>query len=447
MNYLKTKTLAFGNFFTTANYKVILSMFIMGFGQLIYKQVVKGLIFFAIQAGLIVFFVFRGAADIAGFFTLGTAAGNPAQGIHGDNSILMLTMGLFAIILLMMYLFAYVTNIKDVYLTQLRVEKGSPPLKFKEEAKEYIDKKFYKTILFLPILFVSVFSIIPIVFMILLAFTNFTGDTFPALADWTGFASFRELFGQGGLAPIFFRVLLWNIIWAIITTAINYFGGLGLALLYNKKCVKGKVIWRLFPMLAFAVPGFITLIAFRFLFSDAGPILWPINQERLLDPYSYPISFLGIDATWSARIIGILVAAWLSIPSSMLLATGILSNMNKELYEAAKIDGATGFRQFTKITLPFVIFATTPVIIMQFIGNFNNFGIFFFLRHGTFSMIGDVPYSDTDLLVNWIFRLTVDARRYDLGAAVSLLMFIATSAIALFIYLRSPAYRKEDTFR
>jgi len=156
---------------------------------------------------------------------------------------------------------------------------------------------------------------------------------------------------------------------------------------------------------------------------------------------------LAGDAVWSARIIAIGVSAWLTIPTSMLLATGILSNMNKELYEAAKIDGASSFRQFVKITLPFVIFATTPVIIMQFMGNFNNFGISFFLRHGITDSPGLYNATNTDLLINWIFRLTVDRRLYNIGAAISLIMFVVTSIIALAIYLRSPAYRKEDTFR
>ena len=83
----------------------------------------------------------------------------------------------------------------------------------------------------------------------------------------------------------------------------------------------------------------------------------------------------------------------------MLLATGILSNRDDSLYEAARIDGAGRMQQFRKLTLPFVLFSTMPVLIGQFIGNFNNFGIFYFLRGGLY-MDGYFLASDTDLLIN-----------------------------------------------
>lgn len=243
------------------------------------------------------------------------------------------------------------------------------------------DKSFYKTALFIPILGVLVFSVLPIVFMILIAFTNYGGDIVPpALVDWVGFSNFKKILSLGEFAPTFFKILLWNVLWAVISTAINYFGGLGLALLLNKKCVKGKAFWRAFPVLAYAIPGFITLLGFKFMFSNGGPINYYITKAG-----GKAIGFLGIDAKWTARIIGLLVNAWISIPTTMLLATGILSNLSPDLFEAARVDGAPPIKQFTKITLPYVLFATTPVLISQFIGNFNNFGIFYFLRGSIYS--------------------------------------------------------------
>ena len=126
----------------------------------------------------------------------------------------------------------------------------------------------------------------------------------------------------------------------------------------------------------------------------------------------------------------------------MLLATGILSNMNA----AASIDGATRWKQFTKITLPFVIFSTTPVLITSFVGNFNNFGIFYFLRGGLYCD-GYFLASDTDLLINWLYNMSIDNNYYAIGAAISLVIFVITSAISLTAYVRSSAFKKEDTFR
>lgn len=304
------------------------------------------------------------------------------------------------------------------------------------------DKSFYKTALFIPILGVLVFSVLPIVFMILIAFTNYGGDIVPpALVDWVGFSNFKKILSLGEFAPTFFKILLWNVLWAVISTAINYFGGLGLALLLNKKCVKGKAFWRAFPVLAYAIPGFITLLGFKFMFSNGGPINYYITKAG-----GKAIGFLGIDAKWTARIIGLLVNAWISIPTTMLLATGILSNLSPDLFEAARVDGAPPIKQFTKITLPYVLFATTPVLISQFIGNFNNFGIFYFLRGSIYSD-GYFLASDTDLLINWLYRLSIDNNYYSIGAAISLIIFIITSVISLTVYVLSPSYRQEETFR
>lgn len=426
----------------TANSRVTASMLVMGMGQLLYKQWGKGLMFLAVQLGYICYLVTIGARDLFGFFTLGSVASNPWYGLEGDNSVIMLIMGVLAWIVTILYIVCYIANIKDVYATQQRVEGGGTPRRFKEELSELLDAKFYQTVLFLPIVGVCVFNILPVIFMILVAFTNYGGEIVPpVLVDWVGFENFKKILALGEFAPTFFKILGWNTLWALLSTAINYFGGLGLALLLNKKCVKGKVFWRAFPILAYAIPGFITLLGFKFMFSYGGPINYYITELG-----NQAIGFLDLDAKWSARIIGLLVNAWISIPSSMLLATGILSNAGQDQYEAATLDGASPFQQFRYITLPFVIFATTPVLISQFIGNFNNFGIFYFLRGGLY-IDGYFLASDTDLLINWLYNLSIDNNYYAIGAAISLIIFIITSAISLAVYVFSPAYRQEGTYR
>ena len=426
----------------TGNSRVTASMLVMGMGQLLYKQWGKGLMFLAVQLGYIYYLVTIGARDLFGFFTLGSVASNPWYGIEGDNSVIMLIMGVLAWIVTILYIVCYIANIKDVYATQQRVEGGGTPRRFKEELAELLDAKLYQTVLFLPIVGVCVFNILPVIFMILVAFTNYGGKIVPpVLVDWVGFENFKKILALGEFAPTFFNILGWNALWALLSTAINYFGGLGLALLLNKKCVKGKVFWRAFPILAYAIPGFITLLGFKFMFSYGGPINYYITELG-----NQAIGFLDLDAKWSARIIGLLVNAWISIPSSMLLATGILSNAGQDQYEAATLDGASPFQQFCYITLPFVVFATTPVLISQFIGNFNNFGIFYFLRGGLY-IDGYFLASDTDLLINWLYNLSIDNNYYAIGAAISLIIFIITSAISLAVYVFSPAYRQEGTYR
>lgn len=426
-----------------ANGKVVCSACIMGLGQFLYRQWAKGILYLLIQIAAICFFVFVGAEAIAGFFTLGTIESNAWYGIEGDNSVIMMLMGILAFIVLAIYLYFYYANIKDAYAMQCAVEQGKKPRTLKGEMRSMLDDKFYKTALFVPIIGVCIFNVLPIVFMILIAFTNYGPDVKPpVLIDWKGFESFIKVLTLGQFAPTFFKILLWNIVWAVLSTALNYFCGLGIALLYNKKCVRGKAFWRMFPILAYAVPGFITLLGFKFMFSYGGPI-----NQMIVEAGGKAIGFLDLDAKWSARGIGLVVNCWLNIPSSMLLATGILSNMNRDLYEAAKIDGASAFKQFTAITLPFVVFATTPILISQFIANFNNFGIFYFLRGGGLIADGYFLASDTDLLINWLYNLSISNDYYSIGAAISIIIFLFTSAVSLAVYVLSPSYRQEDTYQ
>lgn len=421
---------------------VIASTCIMGLGQILYKQYIKGALYFLLYLGFILYLIIYGIDAIKGFFTLGTQKADTWLGIEGDNSIILLIMGILTFILIILFLCCYINNIKDVKKTAQRIKQGKKPLTFREEVAQLLDKKFYLSVLFFPILGVCIFNIVPIVFMIFIAFTNYGGNIIPPeLVDWVGLQNFKKLLTLSQFAPTFFRILLWNLLWAVVSTAINYFGGLFLALLLNKKCVKGKAFWRAFPVLAYAIPGFITLLAFKFMFSYGGPV-----NQMITEAGHRAIGFLDLDAKWTARIIGFAVNAWISIPTTMLLATGILSNMDESLSEAAKIDGAGPWKRFIKLTFPFVLFSTTPVLISQFMGNFNNFGIFYFLRGGLY-LDGYFLASDTDLLINWLYNLSIDNNYYNIGAAISLVIFLLTSIFSLMIYVRSHSYREEDTFR
>lgn len=424
------------------NFPVKASMCIMGTGQLLQKQWIKGLLYLTCFIAYVIYLATMGVEDIIGFFTLGTVRGDAWLGIEGDDSIIMLLRGLLAFFITAFYLVLHISNVKDVKRNAAKLAEGKALPGFIKACDMFFDKKFYIVALVAPVVGVLIFNVLPIVFMILIAFTNYGGDIVPPeLVDWIGLGNFEKILALTEIRDTFLKILVWNIVWAISSTLLNYFGGLGLALLLNKKCIKGKAFWRTFPILAYAVPGFITLLGFKFMFSYGGPINYYLTLGG-----GNPIGFLDIDAAWTARIIGLLINAWMSVPTSMLLATGILSNMNQDLYDAASIDGATKWKQFVKITLPFVIFSTTPTLITSFVGNFNNFGVFYFLRGGLYNE-GYFLASDTDLLINWLYNLSIDNNYYGIGAAISLIIFLITSGISLVTYVRSNAYKKEDTYR
>lgn len=442
MKNLKYKWKSIIEFLQLSSPQVKLSMLLMGAGHIGYGSVKKGLVYLFIEISMVIYLIQRGVKDMVGFFTLGTVQSDAWTGVEGDNSIIMLLMGIFAWIVVIAFLWVYVQNIRGAYAMQIRKEKGIPNPTLKQELDTLLDRKFYVLVLILPVIGVCVFNILPIIFMILIAFTNYGGKTVPPqLVDWVGLDNFRKLLVLHKFAPTLGKILSWNLVWAVLSTALNYFAGLGLALLLNKECVKGKAVWRAFPVLAYAIPGFITLLAFKFMFSYGGPI-----NQLIVANGGTAIGFLDLDAKWSARIIGLLVNCWISVPSIMLLATGHLSNRDRTLYEAARLDGAGRWQQFWKLTMPYMIFATTPVLLGQFIGNFNNFGIFYFLRGGLY-MDGYFLASDTDLLINWLYNLSIDNNYYCIGAAISLIIFLITSVISLIVYVKSPSYREEDTFQ
>ena len=433
------------SFLRWSPWQVKLSMLVMGLGQLCYGQIVKGLFYLSSFGIILTYFIASGFEDLIGFFTLGSTEENLWLGIPGDNSLTMLILGLFSIVILIFAVVLYITNVKDAVYTAHQKEQGKPVHKFRQTLQNAADGKFHITALSVPMVGVAVFSILPIVFMICIAFTDLGGDVvYPKLANWS-FSAWEKILSLGKIGGTFVKILGWNIVWAVASTALNFVVGLGMALLLNKRNVKGSKFWRAFPILAYAIPGFISMLGFKFMFSQSGPINYYLDEAGLMR-----IFFLTNDASakWWARGIGLFVNAWISTPSIMLMTTGILSNINTDLYEAASLDGASPFQQFKKITLPFVIFSTTPVLISQFVGNFNNFGIFFFLRSGVISNYADYFLaSDTDLLINWLYKLSVDNNYYSIGAAISLIIFLITAALSLSVYVRSAAYKQEDTYQ
>ena len=429
-------------FFKDASKEVYCSMALMGLGQVLYKKIGLGIVYFLVEVAYLVFFFMFGIENFSKMITLGTVEADAWLGIKGDDSVVCLLLGVVTLFITFAFIALYLGNIRNAYSLQQKVKANKPLGTFKDDIKSIFNENFYKLALVVPLTGVAVFNVLPIVFMIFIAFTNYGGDIVPPkLVDWNGLGNFIKIFSLGGIQQTLFKILGWNVLWAILATILAYLLGLGLSLLLNKKYVRGKTFWRFFPILAYAVPSFITLLGFKFMFSQGGPI-----NDIIRDLGGESIGFLDMDHTWSARFIGLAIQCWLHVPSLMLLITGMLSNINTDMYEAAEVEGASKFQIFKKITLPFIIFSTTPTIITNFISNFNNFGIFYLLR-GTIISDGYFLASDTDLLINWLYNLSIKNNYFGLGASVSLIIFLITSTISLIVYLKSPAYKQEDTFR
>ena len=483
---IKNFFIDFGKRFKDGSIGTKLSHFIMGSGSIYHGQYIKGFIFFAIQVLFILYMVlcpaiigpngvkvptgWKSLANLAlqghesQFIPASTGGAWTPEGtfIPASNSFLMLLLGLVTIAIIILYIIVWLSNIKSSYAADTAIKEGRKPSTFVEDLKALLDERFHILMLTPTCLAALVFTLLPTILMICLAFTTYNDldmqSAHTVLFHWNGFTNFASIFSLGKATSLgieisarFFPVLGWTFIWAIFATFTCYFGGILLAVLINKKGLKFKKVFRTIFILTIAIPQFISLLTMRNLLMSNGPINSMLMNLHWIKE---PIGFLGQKSTdnpYLAKVMVIIINMWLGIPYTMLMTSGILMNIPADLYEAARVDGTSRPKMFFKITLPYVIFITTPYLISSFIGNINSFNTIFLLTGGgpTVTSADGVNYvaGQTDLLVTWLYKLTIDQGDYNTGAVIGIFTFIITATITLITYRRSKAYNEEDTFQ
>ena len=420
--------------------RLIISYVIMGFDQLFNHQYLKGLLFLICELGYVAYMVLAGGGHLVGLFTLH---------VINQVSTASLVYGILSILITLFFVYLYIANLATVRANnEIRLSGKLVPT-VKDEISNINNKKFYLVSLSLPVAGAIAFTIIPLLFMILIAFTDYgTSGTIPIMnirwINWTFFNSFVQLFGYADNLQTLVNVFQWTMIWAILATFTCYFGGFFLAMLLSKKNVKPKILYRSLFVVAMAVPQFVTLRVMNTMFNEYGPINtilmnWGFITERI--------------AFWDnanlAKTLIIFVNMWVGIPFYMLLISGLLLNIPKDYYEAASIEGASKGQQFRKITFPHIFFMTTPLLITSFVSNINNFNVIWLLTGGgpLGQGTGGVAGS-TDILITWLYKLTMQNNpEYNLGAAIGIIMFIISAIISLLIFRNSSAYKREEEFR
>ena len=426
-----------------------LSYLIFGIGPLMRGQIVKGLAYLACELAFIWYMVFFGWKYLCKFNTLGTVetAKKGRVTTYGDNSFLILLFGLLTIVLIILIIFVWRMNIEENRREELLLRKGKSLPSNKATLASLLDSNFDKTLLSLPVLGIFMFTVLPILFMICVAFTNYDKNhqSPTNLFTWVGLENFKKLFafGSTGFGTTFLSVLGWTLIWAFFATFLNYFLGMAVAILINKKGIKFKKLWRTILVLTIAVPQFVSLLYIYKMFANDGLVNGYLLKWGWI---SSPIPF------WTnpmlARITIIVVNVWIGIPYMMLIATGLLMNIPEELYESARIDGATPFQMFRSITLPYMLFVTGPFLLTQFTGNLNNFNVIYLLTKGQpQSMRLSDNAGQTDLLVTWLYKMTVTDTNYKMAAVIGIMVFIVTAIISLVVYNMLPSVRDEGGFQ
>lgn len=428
----------------------LLSVIGPGLGQIYNQQFIKGLIYLLVDAFGLYYFINNLPHALWGIVTLGDVptrtmkVGKIYKNVAGDHSIFLLIEGLICILAFLIFAWFYYSAIKDAFTTGKLRDEGKKALSFRANLTQLLDARFPQIMLTLPALGILFLTIMPIIFMIMLAFTNYSSPEHvpPAkLVDWVGFNTFIDLVKLKTWSGTFLGVFQWTVIWAVMATVTTYFGGILVALLIQQAGIRFKTMWRTIFIIPYAIPQIISLLLMRNLFNGQ---FGPINQY---------LSFFGLEKLpWLtdptlAKITLIVVNMWVGIPVSMVLILGVLTSIPKELYEAADIDGATPFHKFKSITLPFILFTTAPILIMQFAGNINNFNVIFLLTGGE-PVNGAYQYAGhTDLLVTWLFKLTFNNSKYNVASAIGIIIFLIIATLSIISYRRTKSFKEEDMMR
>ncbi|WP_117237622.1 ABC transporter permease subunit [Thermus sediminis] len=255
---------------------------------------------------------------------------------------------------------------------------------------------------------------------------------------FVGLRNFAFILSQASQA--LFPVFVWNVVFATGTVLLNALLGLILGLLLNNKGLKLRNFYRTVLIVSWALPGVITVQVWVALLNyNFGAI------NRLLGVLGiYPIPWLT-DPDW-AKVAILLVNLWLGFPYMMTATLGALSTIPDELYEAAKVDGATPWQTLLGITLPLLEKPMVPILLSSFAFNFNNFYIIYLLTGGGPAQEGRLATAQaTDILISWAFKTAFSAEgqsAYGLGAAISLLIFAITVAISLVNFRVTGALRE-----
>lgn len=460
----------FGEAVAKGDIFVKLSLIWLGAGYVGRKQFIKGLLVTLIQAIVIIYTVEFGMEYLVKFGTLGTVQQEAVFNIvtmknefnDYDNSFLILLISLITIVILVASFFGYIANTIAVYNLQKRKEEGKHINTFVEDIAELADKKFYITLLALPVMGVVLFTLVPLLVMILVAFTNYDQYHMPpsALFDWVGLKNFVNLFGGGGMTITFgyafVRILAWTLVWAFFSTLTTYIGGILLSVLINNKKTRWPKLWRTLFIITIAVPQFVSLLLVRSFFANYGIANsfcasigltdWLRDMGMISTTY---IPFLSAPG-W-AHVMIILINIWIGVPYQMLISTGVLMNIPSDQLEAAVIDGATPRQIFWKITMPYMLFVTGPSLITDFVKNINNFNVIYLLTSGVYvttnQAMANSQAKEVDLLITWLFTLTQDYYNYKMASVIGIIVFIICAVFTLLAFNRLIKGDREEMFR
>ena len=417
---------------------------IPGFGHFYNGQFWQGgaiLIVMAAYGFLTAETIFSGVqgGGLAGLFTLGTVPGQ-------DHSLFFLVEGLLALVLVAVGIAVYLFSIFNARKNGRLRDEGKPLYSLREQYKSVMNRGFPYLIMAPGLVVMTLAVVFPTVTNIMISLTNYNVNHMPPkkLFGWVGLQNYIDMFTMDSWMNALLHTLSWTVIWTVCATLLTIGLGSLVAVIVNQKEIRCKRFWRTIIILPWAVPAFISILMFAVFFNDS---FGAMNQQ-VIPFFDKLLPFLKLSALpWKTqvgftRLALILIQGWLGFPYIFVMVTGVLQSIPSELYEAAQIDGASRYQQFRRITLPWVLAATAPVLITQFTFNFSNFNVIYLFNSGGPVIAGQLT-GGTDLLVSWVYKITTESvtREFGMGAAITVFISLIVMVIALTQYIRTDAFK------
>src|SRR5215203_1373644 len=264
----------------------------------------------------------------------------------------------------------------------------------------------------------------PFFYGIALSFTNANiYNTDKSIYEtWIGLGNYTSILSDFGIARRTAEGLVWNyqnfyytlfftLVWTVSNVVIGVSLGLTLALILNLKDFAFRSFYRVLLILPWAVPTYITALIWQGMFHRQFGVINQILRIFGATPIAW------FDGPFTSFLAVLTTNGWLSFPFMMVISLGALQSISADLYEAAKVDGATRWQQFRAITLPSLKPALIPAIILSVIWTFNQFNVIFLVSAGE-------PAGATEILITKAYRLAFEQYRYGYAAAYSMVIFL-----------------------
>jgi multiple sugar transport system permease protein len=265
---------------------------------------------------------------------------------------------------------------------------------------------------------VVIFSVYPLLNGIWLGFTDAHAG-YEIDPQFNGFDNYQRLLHDS----FFWSSFKIGLIWAFTVTVLQFLLALGLALLLNAG-LRLQWLARPLALVPWAMPSVIVAILWKLIYQpDAGILNAVLTKLGVIDTN---INWLGsFELALPAVIV---VGVWAGMPQTTIALLAGLQNTPTELHEAAALDGAGAWRRFTTVTLPAIRPIVVAITCLDFVWNFNSFGLVYVLTNGG-------PGGKTMLPMLFAYNRAFNSGEFGYAAALGNAMVIVIVALLAF-YLR-----------